>query len=464
MFEKSQLWSAGWWWWHFLRLSAYMVALSYLFIAYKQFESSIRKATGELEEEIVERKMIEAELESVNNSLERRVSERTAELVRKNQQLHSEIEERMAAQEKVSIFTNLINQSSDAIFVVDPETSRFLDFNEQAVKSSGYRREELQNLGVVDIDTEMSDMASFKQHVRALKANRWQFFQGNLKAGDGREFPVEVSCKYITCEGSDYIISIARDVTERRQMEEALLQAEKLKSLGVMTSGIAHEFNNILAIIKGFTVLIKEKYGDHKELSNKLRIILKSVTDGMGIVNRMQEFTRMEEDEIRFEPLDIGEIIEQAVQFTMPRWNSAAQAKAITYHLDRKDVEKIPRVMGDSAKLRKVIINIVNNSLDAMPEGGNISFRTRKNNGNMFLDISDTGKGMSKEVRKHIFDPFFTTKMPKGTGLGMSVSYGIIKRHGGNIAVESEAGKGTTITIRLPVSKETRYLALERKT
>ena len=113
-----------------MRLIAYMIALSYLFVTYKRFEGSIRKTNEKLNDEIIERKIFEKELEIVNNSLETRISEATVELTRKNQQLHSEIEERLLAQEKVSIFTKLINQSSDALYVVDPETSHLLDFND----------------------------------------------------------------------------------------------------------------------------------------------------------------------------------------------------------------------------------------------------------------------------------------------------------------------------------------------
>ncbi|GJQ58341.1 MAG: hypothetical protein SCALA701_11420 [Candidatus Scalindua sp.] len=457
LFEHSQLWDASWWWWHVLRLAAYMIVLSYLFVAYKRFEDSMRKTNEILQGEIIERQMIEEEMERVNNSLETRISERTIELTRNNRQLHLEIEERISVQEELSVFKNLINQSNDAIYVIDPETSRFLDFNEKAIADSGYQREELATMGVVDIETELSEISLWRQLVNDTKAKRGQFFQGKLKTKDGMKLPVEVSYKYITQEKSDYIIAIVRDITERKHMEELLLHAEKLKSIGIMTSGITHEFNNILAIIKGFTLLLEEKYSDHKEVHDKLHIILNSTNDGINIVNRMQEFTRKEQEEISFEPINIEEIIEQVIKFTKPRWTSTAQAKGIKYYVEKRYMKTVPTVRGNGMKLREVILNIFNNALDSMPNGGRISFHIWKNKDNVALSISDTGEGMSKVAQKHIFDPFFSTRKPKRAGLGMSVSYGIIMNHGGNIEVESEVGKGTIITILLPIFKDTRY-------
>ena len=251
---------------------------------------------------------------------------------------------------------------------------------------------------------------------------------------------------------------IAEDITERKQIEETLLQSEKLKAMGVMTSGISHEFNNILAVIKGFALLLEQKYGDHKEINNKIKVILKSVTDGIGIVGRMQEFTRCEVDKTDFEPVDLKELVEEVIEFSMPRWKTISEASGIKYYIDKQGIDTVSKVWGNKTELREVVLNVINNSLDAMPDGGDLSFRTWKNDDNVFLGISDTGEGMYEDIRKNIFDPFLTTRMPKGSGLGMSVSYGIIKRHGGIIYVKSEVGRGTTITIQLPISKETGYI------
>ncbi|MDR4496820.1 MAG: ATP-binding protein [Candidatus Scalindua sp.] len=256
---------------------------------------------------------------------------------------------------------------------------------------------------------------------------------------------------------------IAENITHIKQMQEMILESEKLKALGVITSGISHEFNNILAIIKGFSLLLLEKYKDHREVNDKLNIIIKSANDGARIVGRMQEFTRREPDREGYAPVDMRVLLRQVIGVLKPRWKNIAQAKGITYHLNKKGLKKVPLVYGNSTELQEVLLNILNNSLDAMPQSGDLTFRTWSEEATVCLSISDCGTGMAKEIQKKIFDPFFSTKMPKGTGLGMSVSYGIIQRHEGNIEVESEVGKGTKVTIRLPAIKNTLKLDIDPK-
>ena len=256
---------------------------------------------------------------------------------------------------------------------------------------------------------------------------------------------------------------IAENITYMKKIQEALLQSEKLKAMGVITSGISHEFNNILAIIKGFALLLVEKYKDHKEVNDKLNIIIKSANDGARIVSRMQEFTRRESDREGYAPVDMRVLLAQVIEVLMPRWKNITQANGKTYHLNKKELEKVPLVLGNSTELQEVLLNILNNSLDAMPEGGIVTFRTWSEEDTVCLSISDCGEGMDEEMQKKIFDPFFSTRMPKGTGLGMSVSYGIIKRHEGNIEVESEVGKGTKVTIRLPAIKKDLKIDIDPK-
>jgi CheY-like chemotaxis protein len=138
----------------------------------------------------------------------------------------------------------------------------------------------------------------------------------------------------------------------------------------------------------------------------------------------------------------------------MPRWKNMAQANGINYYIDTEDLKEVPTVFGNPSELREVFVNIINNALDAMLIGGRLSFSTWRKDDTVFVSISDTGKGMSEEVKKHIFDPFFTTRRPEGTGLGMSITYGIITRHDGKIDVKSKEGNGSTFTLRFPISKE----------
>ena len=138
----------------------------------------------------------------------------------------------------------------------------------------------------------------------------------------------------------------------------------------------------------------------------------------------------------------------------MPRWKNMAQSKGISYYMITDDMEEVPEVFCNPTELREVFINMINNAMDAMPDGGSISFSTKSDKNTIFVSVSDTGKGMSEEVKGKIFEPFFTTRRPHGTGLGMSVSYSVIKNHFGRIEVESEEGKGTTFNISFPIRKE----------
>ncbi|MCP5007345.1 MAG: response regulator [Planctomycetes bacterium] len=242
---------------------------------------------------------------------------------------------------------------------------------------------------------------------------------------------------------------------ERKQLEEAVLRFQKMKSLGVIASGVAHSFNNILTMISSNAQLLEEKYRYDRELRKPLRTICRVVDKGAAVVDRMYEFANVKEDSLTFKSVDMGDLLCQALDFTSPRWKEIAQARGITYYIDQTGICKTPAVAGDSATLREVLVNIINNSLDAMPDGGTLSLRVWCENDKVCTSISDTGVGMSQETKEKLFEPFFTTRRPEGTGLGMSVSYSIIRRHGGSIEVESEWRKGCSVVIELPVAQKT---------
>ena len=244
------------------------------------------------------------------------------------------------------------------------------------------------------------------------------------------------------------------EIAERKKMEEALIQSEKLKSLGTITAGISHEFNNILNIISGNVQLLQMDYKDHSALMDSLRIIEKSIKDGSSIADRMREFTHGDTDTMDFVSTDIKKLLIQSVEFTMPRWKSMAQATGVNYNMNLEGMKNVSPIMCNPLEIEDVFINIINNGLDAMPDGGRLSFRTWSKNDTVFASITDTGRGMSEDVKKNVFDPFFTTKRPEGTGLGMSTSYSKVARQGGKIEVDSEEGKGSTFTLQFPITIE----------
>jgi CheY-like chemotaxis protein/anti-sigma regulatory factor (Ser/Thr protein kinase) len=148
--------------------------------------------------------------------------------------------------------------------------------------------------------------------------------------------------------------------------------------------------------------------------------------------------------------VNINEAIEHAIEFTRVRWKDEAELKGIKYVIE-KQLSPVPAVLGSAAEMREVLTNLINNALDAMPDGGTISIQTYVDKNQVCMLVGDSGSGMPRHIMERIFDPFFTTKGPQSTGLGMSVSYGIVTRHQGTISVDSDEGKGTTFTIRLPI-------------
>ena len=281
---------------------------------------------------------------------------------------------------------------------------------------------------------------------------------------DGTKLSVENNIAPIKDDkGGDVIGAVMafRDITERKKMEESLLQSEKYESLKITISGITHEFKNILAIIQGNAQLLKTSYGEHKGLTNRLSIISKMISDGDEIIRRMKEFINIKKDISYFMPVCMRDLTRQAIRSQTPRWEDVAGAKSI--NINQKSLKKIPAVLGNPSELKKVLMNIINNAFEAMPDGGCLTARTWSENDSVFISISDTGEGMPEDVQKRIFDPFFTTKTPRRIGLGMSVAFGMMTRHGGKIDMKSEVGEGCTITLTLPIAAKKTTRPRKRK-
>ena len=247
-----------------------------------------------------------------------------------------------------------------------------------------------------------------------------------------------------------HVNELSRYIAEQERIREQFSQLEKLSALGELASGVAHDFNNTLAGILGRAQLL-QRTRDPEKLRRGLEIIIKSAEDGAKTVKRIQDFARQRKDH-DFAPVAVDEILFDVSEITRPRWKMAAEAANVHINLDVR-VDTSALVMGDASEMREVLVNMVFNAVDAMPQGGRLTLSAEEVEGQMEIGVRDTGAGMTPEVRSKIFDPFFTTKGKAGMGLGLAVSYGIIRRHNGVILVESEAGKGTTIRIRMPIAQ-----------
>jgi signal transduction histidine kinase/ActR/RegA family two-component response regulator/uncharacterized protein YigA (DUF484 family) len=254
----------------------------------------------------------------------------------------------------------------------------------------------------------------------------------------------------ISVENAQLFSDLKQTLKELKQAQDQIIQTEKLRAMGEMASGVAHDFNNVLAVILGNIQLLLYQL-DHltpEEIRERLRIIERSSKDGAETVRRIQEFTGVRRDK-EFIPLSINEIIAEVMSITQPRWKDQAQKRGIQIELTR-NLGDVPLIIGSPSELREVLTNILFNAIDAMPEGGKVTISTNYQDDWVEVGIADTGIGMTEEVKRKVFDPFFTTKGVTNSGLGMSVSYGIVKRHGGAILIESEMGKGTTFVLHLP--------------
>jgi signal transduction histidine kinase/ActR/RegA family two-component response regulator len=238
---------------------------------------------------------------------------------------------------------------------------------------------------------------------------------------------------------------------ERERMREQYAQMEKLSALGELASGVAHNFNNTLTGILARAQLLSEAT-DPREIKRGLRIIVQTAEDGAKTVKRIQDFARQRRDQ-DFVPIDVDQLMLEVAEITRPRWKDRAEAENVHIKLVRQ-IGSNAVIMGDAGELREVLVNMVFNAVDAMPHGGTLTLSTQEAGDEVEIRVADTGTGMTEEVRSRIFDPFFTTKGNAGMGLGLSVSYGIIRRHEGTVAVESEVGRGTTFRLRFKTAGE----------
>jgi len=246
---------------------------------------------------------------------------------------------------------------------------------------------------------------------------------------------------------------ILKDVTDERRLREQILHAEKLRAVGEMAAGIAHNFNNVLATILTRAQLLTQQLTDTASVRRGLTLIEQAAADGASLVRRLQQLAGGSAITERTW-LDLNALVRDVVETTQPLWHDHTRREGRPVEV-RVALAPLPRLLGRAAELREVFTNLLLNALEAMPQGGHITLRTSVEDSSVCLEVSDTGSGMTAEVRRRLFDPFFTTKGARGTGLGLSVSQAIIKGHHGSFTVESEPGHGTTFRITLPCMPET---------
>ena len=354
-------------------------------------------------------------------------------------------------------YRTLFEKANDAIMVFDPE-GRIIEINDKGCALLGLSREAVLVLEAEDVIPAVKRIIMSAGSAEATSTGISPL-ETAARHSDGRLIPVEVASTMVSGGGGDRVISVMRDISERKKDEEEksrlqaqLQQAQKMEAIGALASGVAHDFNNILQVIGGYTQLLMRL----ETLNDKGRgctlEIEKAAARASELVKGLMTFSRKVEPE--FKAVDLNKEITQAVKVlerTIPRMIS------INCRLD----PDLPLVRADVNQIQQVLMNLGANARDAMPDGGRLGFETACHGpdrmdesadlvgpgpGYALLRVTDTGMGIDQETLKHIFDPFFTTKaVGSGTGLGLSIVYGIIKSHGGRDHLFQRKGQGRGI-------------------
>ena len=253
--------------------------------------------------------------------------------------------------------------------------------------------------------------------------------------------------------------ALQRAYDDLHQTQQAILQQERLRALGQMASGIAHDINNAISPISLYTdLLLEEKQELGESMREYLEVIRHAVKDVTHTVSRMREFYRRREPEFALSPVDANRIVPQVVDLTRARWSDMPLQRGIVVRMVTELAPGSPTMLAVESEVREALINLVFNAVDAMPHGGALTLRTSIIEGahdaaaQVWIEVEDTGVGMDEDTSRRCFEPFFTTKGERGSGLGLAMVYGIVQRHGADIEIESEPGRGTTVRLCFPLA------------
>ena len=380
-----------------------------------------------------------------------------------------DITERKRAEDKLHNnliqFKSLVDTTPEAIISID-HTQNIINFNPAARDIFGYTPEEARGQPLTMLLPE-AERAAHPQHVAifasspddARQMGERREIYGQRKSGE--IFSAEASISKMQLNGQWIFTAILREITERKQLEAQVRQTHKMEAIGQLAGGIAHDFNNILSAIFGYSELIKNDAPLDSELQQNVGQVLNAATRATGLVKQILTFSRQGADDSK--PIAVGPIIMEVLSFLRASLPSTVEIRSMI------DPAFGP-ILADPTQIHQVVMNLCTNAEHAMREHGGVldidvreitldaAFATRHGVSKgryVRVRIRDTGRGMRQEVIEHIFEPFFTTKTQgEGTGLGLSVIHGIVKRYEGVITVESEVGQGTTFDVHFPLIEE----------
>ncbi|MGD0826479.1 MAG: PAS domain S-box protein [Desulfobaccales bacterium] len=352
--------------------------------------------------------------------------------------------------DELARYKELFENVTDPVFINNLQ-GRILEVNDVACERFGYSREEFFRMSLKRLAG--PDQLALLQETRAqIEEGLTIQFEMETITKTGEWIPVEFHARGITYRGQPAVLGVARDLSFRKKLQQTLVEKARLTAVGEMASGIAHNFNNLLQMILGATEasLGKLEAGKIRECREALQRIQATSQRGGEIVRRLKDFTTTGfADSDAADSFALAELIREAVELTKPLWKNLPDVRKIEVY---QDLDPDCLVQGRPSEIYEVLVNLILNAVEAMPKGGSLLISTRVRDEKVWLQVSDTGVGITAENLERLFQPFFSTKGLKSSGLGLSSSYGIITRHQGEIQVESTVGQGTTFTVTLPLA------------
>jgi two-component system cell cycle sensor histidine kinase/response regulator CckA len=364
------------------------------------------------------------------------------------------------AEEQFYRLSRAVEQSPVSIVITDLD-GRAQYVNAKFMEVTGRTLEDILDRRIEVLRDGHPNEDSYQQFWTTIRSGaEWRGELSTTRGGNSTVWEsVKVSCLRSPAGEITNFLCLREDITERKKLEGDLRQAQKMESLGTLAGGIAHDFNNLLAIINGYSEFCQQDTSNPALLQKSLREIHRAAQRASGLVRQILTFSR--KTEVRFSPVDLNQLTRDLVSLlaeTFPR--------TVTINLDLLD--RLPPLLADQNQVQQVVLNLCVNARDAMPSGGAITLTTSRVPGTELrqhtadvarsyacLTVTDTGTGMSPEVRQRIFEPFFTTKQAnRGTGLGLAVVYGIVVAHHGFIDVQSTVGAGSTFSVYLPLAEK----------
>jgi PAS domain S-box-containing protein len=364
-----------------------------------------------------------------------------------------DITERARAEKSLQLFRMLVDQSNDAIEVVDPKTLRFIDVNDRACTDLGYSREELLSMKLHDISPKaelLNEMISDE-----LRNSGSAIFESLHRRRDGSTFPVEVSVKQVYLDRI-YRVSVVRDITERKRAEQALQQSQadlarvaRIATMGELTASIAHEINQPLAAVATSASAslhwLAVQPPNLAEAREAMTGAMREANRASRVIDRIRTLIKKVPPELR--PLDVNELIREVLALT----HKELVVGGVAVHTDLSP--EVPCVFGDRTQLQQVILNLIMNAIDAMitikDRPRILNIKSARDAENVLVEVQDSGRGVDPLLASRIFDSFFTTK-PDGIGMGLSISRSIVEAHGGQLQATPASSPGAVFQLTLP--------------